>query len=85
MHGRQASTCGPSAPRNQAAEPGLRRIDVELAASLTVQFWAIGYGRVEGCWTSPVNIPTGANTPGHQEQRHAEPERRPMHHCRTAH
>ena len=43
------------------------------------------YGRVEGCWTSPANIPTRVNTLGHQEQRHAEPERRPMHHCRTAH
>ena len=37
------------------------------------------YGRVEGCWTSPANIPTRVNTLGHQEQRHAEPERRPMH------
>eukprot|EP00964_Phaeocystis_antarctica_P028300 scaffold15955_cov94-Phaeocystis_antarctica.AAC.3 len=31
----------PSAPRNQAAESGLRRIDVELAASLTSQHWSI--------------------------------------------
>eukprot|EP00964_Phaeocystis_antarctica_P060729 scaffold36212_cov46-Phaeocystis_antarctica.AAC.2 len=41
MHGRQASTWRPSAPRNQAAESGLRRIDVELAASLTSQPWSI--------------------------------------------
>eukprot|EP00964_Phaeocystis_antarctica_P030203 scaffold17032_cov73-Phaeocystis_antarctica.AAC.5 len=43
------------------------------------------YDRVEGCWTSPASLPTRANTSGHQEQRHAEPEQRPMHHCRTAH
>eukprot|EP00964_Phaeocystis_antarctica_P015877 scaffold8787_cov24-Phaeocystis_antarctica.AAC.1 len=43
------------------------------------------YGRVEGCWRSPAIIPTRANTPGHQEQRHAEPEPRPVHQCRTAH
>eukprot|EP00964_Phaeocystis_antarctica_P124861 scaffold88494_cov39-Phaeocystis_antarctica.AAC.2 len=43
------------------------------------------YGRVEGCWTSPANVSTRANMPGHQEQRHAEPERHPMHHCCTAH
>ena len=41
MHGRQASTWRPSAPQNQADESGLRRIDVELPASLTSQYWSI--------------------------------------------
>ena len=35
------STWTPSAPPFQAAESELVRIDGELAASLTVQFWAI--------------------------------------------
>ena len=35
------STWPPSAPPFQAAESELVRIDDELAASLTVQFWAI--------------------------------------------
>ena len=40
-YGRQASTWRPSAPQNQADESGLRRIDVELPASLSSQCWSI--------------------------------------------
>ena len=40
MHGRQASTWRPSAPRNQSDESGIRRIDVELPASQTTSILA---------------------------------------------